>query len=288
MENKSIGVIGASSFVGQNILPLLEKSDWNVVAFTRQQNKKNVNNIEWRQLYSVVHMPKDGEIIPFWICAAPIWVMHEYFDLLKAHKVKRIVVLSSTSRFTKEDSSDFAEQAIALKLAENEERLQTWAEEQGIEWVILRPTMIYGQGKDKNVAEIARLIQRWGFFPILGKGRGLRQPVHVEDVAKACEAAITVPVIKNKAYNLSGDETLSYKEMVSRIFIALDKKPHFVHFPRWVFGLSLLGLRFLPRFKKWTVAMADRMDRDLVFEHKDATTNLGFTPRTFQLDGSKK
>ncbi len=63
---------------------------------------------------------------------------------------------------------------------------------QGVEWVILRPTLIYGHGRDKNITEIARFIRRFGFFPLLGKANGLRQPIHVEDVAEACFAALRI------------------------------------------------------------------------------------------------
>jgi len=144
--------------------------------------------------------------------------------------------------------------------------------------------LIYGLGKDKNVVEIIRLIRRWGFFPILGEGRGLRQPVHVLDVAKTCQALISAKHIMNRAYNISGGEVLSYKEMVKRIFSALDKPKRIVFLPRWSFRLALFGLRFLPRFRDWSIAMVDRMDGDMVFDHKAATAEFGFSPRPFFLE----
>ena len=289
MENKCVGVIGASSFVGLHLLNTLTQSGWRVVAFSRHAKQNIESNLEWRCISTLTnssHSPTEveEEIIPIWICAAPIWVLPDYFDLLKSHGAKRVLALSSTSRFTKGDSSDLAEQAVANRLIDAEARLQSWAEESGIEWIIMRPTLIYGLGKDKNVVEIMCLIRRWGFFPILGEGRGLRQPIHVEDVAKVCQAVIASTGKKNRAYNISGGETLSYKEMVKRIFMALDKKPRFVHLPRWSFRLALLLLHFIPRFRNWSVAMVDRMDRDLVFDHKDATAELGFSPRPFQLE----
>ena len=287
-NNMRVGVIGASSLVGESLLPLLVNSGYGVVAFSRQPHTNDAIGIEWRRLNSVCPHPSplpEGEgIIPVWICAAPIWVLPDYFDFLKESGVKRIVTVSSTSRFTKDNSSDVAEQAVARKLLDGEAALQNWAEDNDIDWCVIRPTMIYGLGKDKNIAEIIRLIRRWGFFPMLGEGRGLRQPIHVKDVANVCLAAVESTAKLNRAYNISGGETLSYKEMVKRIFIALDKKPRFVHLPRWSFRLALLGLRLLPRFRSWSVAMADRMDRDLVFEHKDATAELGFSPRSFLLE----
>jgi len=111
---------------------------------------------------------------------------------------------SSTSRYTKEDSTDAAEQVIADHLANGEADLQRWAEINGVEWVVVRPAMIYELGIDKNIMEIMRLIQRWGFFPVLGKGSGLRQPVHVEDVANACMVMMSGRGTMNRVYTLSG------------------------------------------------------------------------------------
>jgi len=68
--------------------------------------------------------------------------------------------------------------------------------------------------------------------------------------------------------------------MMKQIFIALNKKQRIVYLPRWRFRL---GLCLLPRFRNW-FAMVDRMDRDLAFDHIDATVELGFSPRYFQFE----
>ena len=112
---------------------------------------------------------------------------------------------------------------------------------------------------------------------------GLRQPVHVENVAMACMSTITVPITKNRAYNLSNGETLSYKKIVRRIFVALGKDPRLATIPRWLFRLAVTVLRRLPRYRNWTAEMAERMNRDLVFDHGDAARDLAFSPRPFQL-----
>ena len=83
-----------------------------------------------------------------------------------------------------------SDQEIACFLEQGEDALRKWAELNRVQWVILRPTLIYGYGQDKNVSEIARFVRRFGFFPLIGKAQGLRQPVHADDVAEACKAAL--------------------------------------------------------------------------------------------------
>jgi len=214
---------------------------------------------------------------------APIWVLPDYFSLIEASGARRLVALSSTSRFTKVGSGDTAENAIAVKLAESEARVQAWAEHRGIDWVVLRPTLIYGLGQDKNISEMARFIRRLGFFPLLGAAQGLRQPVHAQDVAAACVAALQAPGAANRAYNLSGGEVLSYRAMVARVFAVLGRPVRLITVPLWVFRWAVAMLRCLPRYRHWSAAMAERMSSDLVFDHAEAARDLELKPRGFAL-----
>ena len=270
MAESPVGLLGASSLVGGCLLPMLRDAGYPVLAFSRQARPGD-QALAWRQL------PCTGPVeeIPLWVCVAPVWVLPDYFALMDSAGARRVVALSSTSRFTKVDSGDTAEQALAARLGESEARVQAWAESRGIDWVILRPTLIYGHGQDKNIAEMARFIRRFGFFPLLGEARGLRQPVHAEDVAAACVAALQVSGALNRAYNISGGETLAYRDMVARVFSALGRHPRTLTVPLWVFRLAVAMLRGLRRYRHWSAAMAERMAQDLVFDHTDATRDLG-------------
>lgn len=287
--SKRVGVFGATSFVGKCLLPLLTDAGWHVTAFSRRSAVSENNRVIWRQLPSIVTpsffdaQVKENESLQFWICVTPIWVLPDYFTFLEAQGVRRVVVVSSTSRFTKDDSSDPEERELATRFVNGEAKVRAWAESHGVEWIILRPTLIYGFGQDKNITEIARLIRRFGFFPLFGKAEGLRQPIHAQDVARACMAALQAPSAANHAYNISGAETLSYNEMVTRVFQALDYQPRMLTIPLWVFRLFVILLRYFPRYQKWSSAMAERMNRNLVFDHAEATRDLGFNPRRFEL-----
>lgn len=288
MAELRVGVLGASSLVGRCVLPLLRAARRQVVAFSRKP-VESTDGVEWRELFPsppAPHLPNSPQGVRgmgCWICVAPIWVLPDYFPLIEASGARRVVALSSTSRFTKVGSGDTAENAIAAKLIDAEARVQAWAESRGVEWVVLRPTLIYGQGRDKNISEMARFIRRFGFFPLLGSAQGLRQPIHAEDVAAACVAALQAPGAANRAYNLSGGETLAYREMVARVFAALGRPARLVTVPLWAFRLAVAVLRRLPRYRHWSAAMAERMNRDLVFDHAEAARDFGFKPRGFAL-----
>jgi nucleoside-diphosphate-sugar epimerase len=246
------------------------------------------DGVEWCRLgsdgkQSPMPLTSGGGCIPLWVCAAPIWVLPELFPLLESQGVKRIVALSSTSRFTKDESSDIGEQEVSRRLAGAEDALQEWAEQRDVAWVVLRPTLIYGLGRDKNIAEMARFIRCFGFFPVLGKSQGLRQPVHVDDVAEVCVAAIMKHEISNRAYNISGGETIPYREMVARVFNNMRRPARLLPVPLWMFQAGMAVLKLVPGFRHWSAAMAERMNRDLVFDHSEAARDLDFNPRRFTL-----
>lgn len=279
-----VAVLGANSMVGACLLEILRNTGRSITAFTRKAVVYSGDMVEWRCLPppQAPVMPS-AQSIPLWICLAPIWVLPDYFSWLETQGVRRIVVLSSTSRFTKNTSSDFAEQVIASRIADAEARVQAWAENRGVEWVILRSTLIYGLGRDKNITEIARFVRRFGFFPLLGRAGGLRQPVHAVDVADVCLAAMQKASATNRAYNVSGGEVLSYHDMVVRIFSALSRRPHLLIVPLWLFRMGLTALRCLPCYKKWSIGMAQRMNCDLIFDNSEAARDLDFKPRAFFL-----
>lgn len=287
--SKRVGVIGATSLVGQALLPVLADAKWDVVAYSRRvQTPRKADVPTWKILPppnlndDTGENSADGDI-PFWICAAPLWVLPDYDSMLEQYGAQRVIAVSSTSRFTKSDSRDAEEKNTALKLIDAEKRLEGWAKNVGVDWVILRPTLIYGLGRDKNISEIVRLIRRLDFFPLLGQAKGLRQPVHAEDVAAACLSALERTGMINHAYNLSGGETLTYREMVKRIFIALGRHPRMISMPSGLFRPASILLRLFPRYRHWNIAMAERMNTDLVFDHSEAVRDLNFKPRNFHL-----
>lgn len=280
----ALGLLGASSLVGQSILAHLVSGRVSVYAYSRTPEAHTSNEyVHWCCLNGT------GESVPSssvadWICLAPIWALQNHFALLQRCGARRIVALSSTSRFTKQlgaASDDPAEHAVAQRLEAAEAQFTQWADDHAIEWVILRPTLIYGLGRDKNLTHIARFIRWFGFFPLLGQASGLRQPIHTCDVSGAALAALDSAAATGRAYNISGGETITYREMVARVFEAQGRRSRFIQVPLLFFRLGVVCLRLFPRYKHWTAAMAQRMNKDMVFDHSDAERDFGFRARAF-------
>ena len=211
---------------------------------------------------------------------SPIWLLPAALPALKARGLSRLVAFSSTSRFTKQDSDIAAERAVAASLSEAEAEVEAFCAQNGVAWTILRPTLIYDEGHDGNVSRLAGLIRRFGVLPLSGDGAGLRQPAHAQDLATGALAAASAPAAANRAYDLVGGETLTYREMARRVFEGLGRRPAVIPLPPALFGLMLRAASpFLPGA---TAAMGSRMGVDLTFDSGDAARDFGWAPRGFR------
>jgi nucleoside-diphosphate-sugar epimerase len=198
--------------------------------------------------------------------------------------VRRLIAFSTTSVFYKTGSQDEAERRRIQAIARAERVLASVCDAQGMAWTLFRPTMVYGSGRDANVAAIARFVRRWRFFPLVAGGLALRQPVHADDLAAACVQALAEPRTHGLSYTLSGGEALTYREMVARVFRQLGRTPHFVPVPAVALRAGVRAVRWLPNLRDLSPDLATRMALDLAFGHAPAARDFGYRPRPFQLD----
>ena len=216
------------------------------------------------------------------VSLSPIWLLPAALPELVGLGVQRVVAFSSTSRWTKAQSPEPGEREVAARLSEAEGETIRICEAAGVASTILRPTLIYAEGRDGNVSRLAGLARRFGVLPISGRGAGRRQPVHADDLAAAVAQVLAAPVTARRAYDLPGGETLTYADMCRRVFEGLGRPPRLLHVPPplWSAGLRLAS----PLLPGATAAMGARMAEDLVFDPGPARRDFGWSPRPFRPD----
>lgn len=280
--DRRIIVTGATSLIGDYLLPELVSRGFEVHAISRNPTSiSSCTRVNWHRLDIARNPSGESFGADILIHLAPLRILPRLLGLLAGKGVKRVIAFSSTSLFTKYDSDYEAERLMAQGLERAEAELAELCEPYGIRWTVFRPTLVYHLGRDKNVSTIAQFIKRFGFFPLVGEGTGLRQPVHAEDLACACIEALDNPLTFGKAYNLSGGETLSYLEMVERISTKIGRKSLILKIPLRVLRFFLRGLSLFPRYRHLTPEMANRINLDMCFSHDQATRDLNFNPRRF-------
>lgn len=275
---KKIGIIGASSAIGETLARSLALNNYEVLAFSRQQHISKLINIIWIKLPDF-----NKHKIDVLIYAAPIKTLLNNLTIIEGLDPDQIIIVSSTSKYTKEHSKSISERNLVDAICSAEEIIKSWAINRKKSCVLLRPTMIYGGKRNRNIAEISRVIRKLKVFPVVGKASGLRQPIHVDDLSEACLRIVKKNIHGNREYNLSGGEVITYREMVERVFKAMQIPARFVVVPDGLFRAAILFMRIFPRFRYLNANMASRMNADMNFDHTSATEDLGFSPRAFQL-----
>lgn len=275
-------VLGASSLVGPFLVERLTDAGRTGICTGRRSESGETRltpAFTWRRLD--VTDPADWAVEPGTavLSLLPLWLLPALLPRLSC--AGQIVALGSTSVLVKSDSADPAERDLARRLGEAESEIVAFCGSAGLRWTILRPTLIHDGRRDANVTAIARVIRRFGFFPVGAPASGLRQPIHADDVAAAMLAALGNDRAAGKSINLPGSETLTYREMVRRVFVALDRPVRIVPLP---VPLLAAGIGLVRRVTgvEYSPALFARMNQDLSFDDSEAVRCLGYAARPFR------
>lgn len=271
---------GAKGVVGQPLASKLVTANTQYLEVSRQP-AISANQLQWDLNYNpsakALEQLKASKTL---IHCAPIWLLPKHLTALSKLGVERMIVFSSTSVISKTNSANSAEQTLVTQLRKSEQQLNEFCSKHAIALTILRPSMIYGYGRDQNVSHIAKFIKRFGCFLLVGKATGLRQPVHADDLVNVCLNIITNERTFAKTYNLAGAEAFTYRELVERIFAALDRPKRILSIPLFIFRPALILAAKVTRFS-YTPEMADRMMQDLDYDFSDARRDFAYQPSLF-------
>lgn len=153
--------------------------------------------------------------------------------------------------------------------------------------LLLRPSMIYGSPRDKNLHKVIAFIRKYHFYPIFGNGENLLQPVYYMDLVRAIHYALLNPCLSGN-YNLPGKYPITYNSLVSSIFKQLCIKPRIIHIPLHVI---LLFFRSLPTFitsrLPFTEEQVIRLSEHKIFPYESSRADLAYSPHSFS-DGLYK
>lgn len=277
-------ITGANGVVGaplQQRLKQLAKADF--ISVSRQASSQDLrsNRLQWdlHDSLSSQQLAQIGSLTSL-IHTAPIWLLPKHIDVLASTGLQRVVAFSSTSVLSKRASPDPQEQQLVENLRNAEQQLAQQCARHEIGLTLLRPSMVYGYGRDQNISHIAAFIRRWRCMFLVGKASGKRQPVHADDLVDACLTVLDEPNTVGKAYNLAGRDVLSYRQMVHAIFAGLNIKLRIISIPLILFRSALRMAATVGRFA-YTAEMANRMNQDLVYSYAAAKVDFGFTPQGF-------
>lgn len=186
--------------------------------------------------------------------------------------VHRNIFVSTTSLFTQLNAP-----SKSIRLA-----AERCIDESALDYVIFRPTMIYGTPEDRNICRLVRYLRRFPLLPVVGSGTHRMQPIHVGDLADVICTAALGSAGSRRAFNVSGAHPLTFDELVDTVAGLLGRRCWKLHLPVGpiVKGLSLserVGIRLAIKAEQIL-----RLNEDKAFDHADAVKAFAFRPRTFR------
>ena len=184
-------------------------------------------------------------------------------------KARRLVYLSAVSAAYAKKNAYGSSKAEAERLVQ----------ESGLDYTILRLTMVYGPAGGLHFQKLVSLLTRVPrLCPVPGPGTARLQPVFVEDVVQAVQLALRSPAAVGKTYNVSGGTVLRLRDLLDRIVAAQGLRRRRLHVPLALCRLGASGLALVlpPSFFSPDALLGLTQDADL--DHSQFRAECGYAP----------
>lgn len=114
---------------------------------------------------------------------------------------------------------------------EAEEVVRKMTAAHGMEYVIVRPTVVYGP-HDRRLIKMFKAASR-GRFPQFGSGSGRRHMVYVGDVADAALRACVLPAAGGQEMIIAGPQAMPLREILNRLARLVNRSSCGPRLPLW-------------------------------------------------------
>ena len=272
-------VTGGTGFTGSYVVPLLLKNGYEVRCLSRPGSDRSVlpsPEIDW-----VLGDLSDPEALSAsmrgtdaLVNVASLGFGHAD-SIVRAAKdagISRAVFVSTTAIFTQLNAKSKQVRLAAERVIEAS----------GSQYTILRPTMIYGSPRDRNMWRLIRFMRYSPIVPFFGNRNHLQQPIYVGDVAQAIVSCLCNDQTIGKSYNIAGKFPLTYNEVIHIISRQMKKQVWKIHIP---FALVVSLLKLVEHVRIPTPIKAEqilRLNENKNFSYEEAKRDFGFDPLAFE------
>ncbi|MEO8358268.1 MAG: NAD-dependent epimerase/dehydratase family protein [Chloroflexota bacterium] len=272
-------VTGGTGFSGSRLIPLLLKNGYQVRCLYRPTSDRSLlpqPEIEWApgdiSDTEVLSSSMQGTDALINIASLGFGHADSIISAAKKAGIQRAIFISTTAIFTQLNAESRTVR-VAAELA---------IETSGLRYTVLRPTMIYGSDRDRNMWRLIRFMRYSPMVPVFGDGKSLQQPIHVDDVAQAILGCLRSDTTLCKSYNIAGKHPLTYNQVIDTIARQMNRRVWKIHVPSKPV-VSLLG--FFERMRIPFPIKAEqvlRLNENKGFSYADAERDFGFSPLVFE------
>jgi uncharacterized protein YbjT (DUF2867 family)/uncharacterized membrane protein YphA (DoxX/SURF4 family) len=194
------------------------------------------------------------------------------FDACLAHHVRRVIQISAVSA----DMAAGSEYALTKKAADD------YLRSLDLDWIVLRPSLVYAQGSYGGTSVIRGLAGFPFFMPMIGSGEQKFQPIHAEDLAETVARCLSDPALVRHTLDPVGPETVSLRQLVTRTRQWLDLPPaQPLIIPRWLAAAVARIGDVVGRGPIRTTSLV-QMEYGNISDTTAFQSAIGFQPRTME------
>ena len=225
MSGQRVFITGGTGKIGRFLLNRLEEAGYSIIILTRKSVKDGYSsNIKFvngdiLESQSYIEALRDVDVVLHMAAVTHTNSEEKYFavnaggtrELIKAAQesgVKRFIHVST--RAISPAGGGYSRSKIEA---------EKYVMESGLDWVILRPSEVYGLGGNEGIEMLLGKLDSMPFVPVIGTGKYGIAPLHVSDLIDALLSVIEKSELKNKIYTLAGPENFTYNELIDRIML---------------------------------------------------------------------
>lgn len=276
--HRTVAVTGALGFVASRLLPRLAARGARVLALVRPGRDASaiapLAEVEVRRgdLSEPATLAGAFEGAQAVVHLAGLALVPGMLPAIEAAGVKAGVFVSSAGVYTRlvsrgADAKRAGEQALR---------------DSALGFTILRPSMIYGTPRDRNLVRLLRWLRRWPLVPAPLGGRTPQQPVHVDDLADAIVASLERPAARRGEYDVGGPEPLPLSAVIHECAAALGRRAWILPVPLAPAHVLAVGARRLRLPFPVSPEQVLRLAESKAVDVGPARRDLGFDPRPFR------
>lgn len=270
-----IAVIGGTGFLGRHVVEELQRAGYAVRALSRRTgfNALRPDPEALRGTDAVVNLAGiKREVGDQAFAAVHVELVQRLVDAMKAAGVRRLVHISVV----------VARPSDKLPYHDTKWKGEAVVRDSALDWTILRPGVIYGEGDDM-LSHLGLMIRASRVFPIVGKGTSPMRPVGADDVALAVTAALQRPC-SGKTYDIVGPERLTLRDVVSRVAASINRPLAIWNTPLWLMRLPVWIMEATMQQPLSTRAQLAMLSEGLDGDPEPARNDLNLRTHNFTIE----
>lgn len=250
MANQKIVITGAAGLVGQNLIIQLKAAGFkNIVGIDKHvHNSKTLCQLHPDIQVVTADISKEGEWSNCLADADVAVMLHAQIGAkdskpfldnnITATRVMLQQIKHHHIPYVIHTSSSVVESVACDEYTNTKKLQEQLVLDSGVDYCILRPTLMFGWFDRKHLGWLSRFMQRMPVFPIPSDGKFMRQPLYANDFCKIITACVQLRPSR-QIYNITGREKIYYIDMIKKIKQSTGAKTWVLTIPYWLFWVLL-------------------------------------------------